>query len=109
MQSCTAERQGCARPSRSAAIDLTSASLQNRSFRQVAADPKSRRLFTLAEEQANRERLGGLVPGKGTSAVHSGNMLVVADVPQSDVVHWVRGLDVAQTAPYSLELMRGQR
>jgi len=91
------------------AISEGSFAPSNQSFRQVAADPKSRRSFTLAEEQVNRGRLGGLVRRKGTSAVHSGNMLVVADVPQSDVVHWVRGVDVAQTAPYSLELMRGQR
>jgi len=53
--------------------------------------------------------LAALVRWKGTFAVRSGNMLVVADVPQSDVVHWVRGLGVAQTGPYSLELIRGQR
>jgi len=34
-------------------------------------------------------------------------MLAVADIPQSDAVHWERGLAVAQTALYSLELMGG--
>ena len=49
--------------------------------------------------------LAALVRRKGTSAVRSGNMLGVADIPQSDVIHCVRGLAVAQTALYSLEMM----
>jgi hypothetical protein len=34
-------------------------------------------------------------------------MLVLADIPQADVVYWVRGLAVARTTFYSLELMGG--